>query len=134
MIYTVKSPILGFETTEKLEFTRVDEMFATVKDADREYPSFTLVNPYVLRNGYSFDIPMPISVLLDVKPDSKVNVYSILVVQQPIENSVVNFLAPLIFNEDNQTVAQVVLSSNEYPTFGVAEEIAEYLKLATATA
>ena len=134
MIYQVKSPILGFETTEKLEFTKVDEMFATVKDAEREYPSFTLINPYAVRNNYSFNIPMPISVLLDVKPESKVNVYSIMVVQQPIENSVVNFLAPLIFNEDNQTVAQVVLSSQEYPTFGVAEEMAEYLKAMTEPA
>ena len=48
--------------------------------------------------------------------------------QNPIEKSVVNFIAPLIFNHDNMTMGQAVLDATKYPDFGVAEEIATYLQ------
>jgi len=127
MTFEVKSPILGFESTDSVIFTKVDEVFATVRDTKADHPQFTLINPYVLRE-YSFDIPTPIRILLDLNQDSNVHVYNIMVVMNPIEKSVVNFLAPLVFNENNMTVAQVVLAGRDYPDFGVAEEIGAYLQ------
>lgn len=90
-------------------------------------PSFTLVNPYALRE-YSFDIPTTIKILLDLKEDSKVEVFNIVVLQNPIEKSAVNFLAPLVFNHDNMTMGQVVLDATTHTQFGVAEEFSEYIQ------
>lgn len=40
----------------------------------------------------------------------------------------INFLAPIILNFDNNTLAQVVLNAKDYPNFGVAESIKNYIK------
>ncbi len=127
MSYEVKGPILGFEDTKKVDIVQIDELFATMKDVDNEAISFTLVNPYPLRE-YSFDIPAAVRALLDLKEDSNVRVYNIVVIQKPLEESRINFLAPIIINEDNQTVAQVVLDPKENPDFGIATPIKEFIK------
>jgi flagellar assembly factor FliW len=127
MVFQVKSPILGFGNLEKVEYTKVDEFFSSLKNADGATPAFTLVNPYSLRE-YSFDVPASAKVLLDLKDNSKVEVYCIVVLQNPIEKSAVNFLAPLIFNLDNNTMAQVVLDGSQHSSYGVAEEMELYIK------
>lgn len=126
MVFDVKASILGFDELTKVELSKIDDFFSSLKNADKAAPGFTLVNPYALRE-YSFDIPAATKVLLDLKEDSRVEVYNIVVLQNPIEKSVVNFIAPLIFNYDNMTMGQVVLEAGKYPNFGVAEEIATYV-------
>jgi flagellar assembly factor FliW len=126
MIYQVKAPILGFEQTERIEVTPVDDNFIQIRDVDNSNIAFTLVNPYSLRE-YSFDVPTPIQVLQEIHKESKINVYNIIVIQKDMEKSIVNFLAPLIFNEDNATVGQIVLSSKAYPDYDVAQEMGEFL-------
>ena len=127
MIYQVKTPILGFEQTETVKFEKIDDMTATITDTKNPAISFTLINPYALRE-YSFDVPSPVQVLLEMDQKSKINVYNIMVLQKPIEKSLINFLAPLLFNEDNGTMGQAVLSSKEYPDFGVSVEIESFVK------
>ena len=127
MVFEVKAPILGFDELMKVELKGVDDFFSSLKNVGKSSPAFTLINPYALRE-YSLDIPTSIRVLLDLKENSKVEVYNIVVLQNPIEKSVVNFIAPLIFNHDNMTMGQVVLDSAQYPDFGVAEEISTYLQ------
>jgi flagellar assembly factor FliW len=126
MVFEVKSPILGFDSLTKVEVKKIDNFFSSLKDAESSLPTFTLVNPYALRE-YSFDIPAAIRVLLNLKEDTKVEVYNIIVLQNPIEKSVVNFLAPLVFNMDNMTMGQVVLDARDYENFMVADEISKYL-------
>ncbi|MEA1920833.1 MAG: flagellar assembly protein FliW [Campylobacterota bacterium] len=125
MKYEVKSQIMGFENTLSINFDKIDEMFATIRDSEQEDISFSLVNPYVLRE-YSFEIPLSIKVLLEINENSKLVVYNVVVIQDPLDTSCVNFLAPLIFNEENQTVAQVVLKQSDYPSLGLAESIKSF--------
>jgi flagellar assembly factor FliW len=122
----VKTPILGFEQTETVKFEQIDTMTAKITDTKNPDISFTLVNPYALRE-YSFDVPSPVQVLLEMTETSKINVFNILVLQKPVEKSLVNLLAPLLFNEDNGTMGQAVLSGRDYPDFGVSVEIEKYL-------
>ena len=67
-------------------------------------------------------------VLLEMNQNTKVSVYNIMVLQKPVEKSMVNFLAPLLFNEDNGTMGQAVLSSKEYPDFGVSVAIDSFMQ------
>lgn len=127
MEYAVKSPILGFEDMYSINLEKVDEMFVTIRDTENEDISLTLVNPYTLRE-YSFDVPLSIKTLLDIDEKSKLSVYNVVVIQDPLDTSCINFLAPLIFNEDNKTVAQLVLDSNKHPDFAMAETIRSLLK------
>ncbi len=125
MSYEVKGNILGFEETTTVEINEIDELFSTMQDSNNENISFTIVNPYSLRE-YSFDLPTDIKVLLDIDKDSKVSVYNIAVIQNPLENSTINFLAPIIVNNDNNKIAQAVLNPNKHPDFGMAESIKSF--------
>jgi flagellar assembly factor FliW len=125
MQYEVKSTILGFDQITQVELVEIDELFSTLKSCDGTGVSFTLVNPYALRE-YSFDLPLTIRVLLDINETSNVLVYNVVVIQNPLDESCVNFLAPLIFNQDNATAAQAVLSAVDHPDFGLAEPIKKF--------
>jgi len=125
MSYEVKSHILGFENTTEVDIKEIDPLFYTMTDVNNEHISFTLVNPYLLRE-YSFDVPTDIKVLLDINEDSKISVYNILVIQKPLEKSTINFLAPIVINHDNNRLAQIVLDPKKNPDFGMAETIESF--------
>lgn len=124
--YEVKGSILGFEKTMNVEIVQIDNLFSTIRDLDNENISFTVVNPYELRE-YSFDIQSNIKVLLDIKEKSNLSAYNIVVIQKPLENSTVNFLAPIVINNDNKTIAQAVLDPKRHPDFGMAEKIKSFM-------
>ena len=122
MSYEIRSEILGFPDTTTVEISEIDELFFTMKDTQNSDISFTLVNPYLLRE-YSFDIPTDIKVLLEITAESSLSVYNILVIQKPLEKSVINFLAPILINHDNNKLAQIILDPSKHPDFGMAESI-----------
>lgn len=127
MAYKVKSAILGFVNTKQVNINEIDELFSTMIDIQNKGISFTLINPYLLRK-YSFDIPKETKNLLDINADSKISVYNILLIQKPLEKSTINFLAPIIINHDNNTLAQIVLEPRQNPDYGMAETIASFRK------
>jgi len=127
MAYEVKGEILGFVNTKQVDINEIDELFSTMIDKQNEGISFTLVNPYILRE-YSFDIPTKTKNLLNINNNSKISVYNILLIQKPLEKSTINFLAPIIINHDNNTLAQIVLEPKQNPDYGMAERIESFRK------
>ncbi|WP_415249723.1 flagellar assembly protein FliW [Sulfurimonas sp.] len=123
--YEVKSAILGFENITKIEIHNIDDLFATMQDTNDKNISFTIINPYILRE-YSFDLPSDVKILLGITEDSNVSVYNIVVIQEPLENSLINFLAPIIVNNDNNKIAQAILNKEKHPEFGMAETIKSF--------
>ncbi len=124
MQFDLKVPLLGFESIEKFELEKIDEIFMRLKATGANEPSFTLINPFLLCD-YEFEIPTPTQELLEIDDNSNLLIYNIIVIQNPIEESRINFVAPLVFNTDNQTMAQVIISDN--PNYGVAEPISNFL-------
>ncbi|MBN2870461.1 MAG: flagellar assembly protein FliW [Campylobacterales bacterium] len=124
MQFELKLPLLGFESVSRMELTKIDDIFMRLESVG-EGPSFTLVNPFALRE-YAFDIPSSLQALMEIKEDTNLLIYNIMIVQNPIENSTINFVAPLIFNTDNQTMAQIIVDNRN--DFALAEPIKNYLK------
>ena len=123
--FQVKSPILGFEDVADVNFAEVDDgALAFLGMGDKA--ELLLINPYKVRE-YSFEVPAAIQTLLDIKASSKIKVFCVFVRDKETE-ILINFLAPIILNCDNNTLAQVVLNNKDYPTFGVAESIKNYIK------
>jgi flagellar assembly factor FliW len=125
MSYDVRGELLGFPDTNKVEIVKINDLFSTLKDTKNSNISFTMVNPYALRE-YSFDIPSDIKILLEINEKSSISVYNILIVQKPIEKSTINFLAPIIVNHDNNKLAQVILEPRKHADFGMAESIESF--------
>jgi len=126
MKFEMKLPILGFEDINEYILEEIDEIVAKITAVDNPSIGFTLINPYSLRE-YSFDIPTAARVLLDINEKSDLLVYSVLAMTKPYEKSVVNFLAPIVFNKSNKTAGQIILSENSNPEFGYAQEVSSFL-------
>ncbi len=125
---TVKCPILGFEETKNMEFSVIDEVFLRLKSLDGKDFSFVLINPFLIRPDYDFDIPTYYQELLGLTPNSNYVVYNIVALDETIEESTVNFLAPIIINKDNNSMVQVILDTVNYPDFFQADKISKYMK------
>ncbi len=125
MHYKVVSEILGFKETSDVKIEEIDDIFSKMVDVNNENISFILVKPYMLRE-YEFEIPQDIKQTLDLDEKSNISVYNILLIQKPLEKSTINFLAPIVVNEENKTLAQVVLEPKQHPDFGMAERIESF--------
>ncbi len=124
MKFDVSVPLLGFENVKQVELNKIDEIFMKMKSCNDEYISFTLINPFILRE-YDFDIPKTIQELLEIDDKSNLLILNIVLLQTPVEASVVNFIGPLVFNTDNNKMAQIILA--ESTNYGVAEKISTFL-------
>ena len=127
MKFEVKSEILGFENIKEVELSEIDELFSTLRTTDDSDISFTLVNPNRLRE-YTFDVSTSTETLLDIKDENDLMVFNIVVIQNPLDESKINFQAPLIFNKANGTVAQEVLGIQKYPAYGFDESLKTFTK------
>jgi len=125
MSYKIISEILGFQDTAEVNIKEIDTLFSTMIDSNNTNISFTLVNPYALRE-YPLEIPIDMKNLLEINDDSKISVYNILLIQKPLEKSVINFLAPIIINHDNKHLAQIILDPKKHPEYGMAETIESF--------
>lgn len=123
----VKCPILGFEETKNMEFSTIDEVFLRLKSIDGKDFSFVLINPFLIRPDYDFDIPTYYQELLGLTPTSNYVVYNIVALAETIEESTVNFLAPIVINKDNNSMVQVILDTVNYPDFFQADKISKYI-------
>jgi len=128
MQFELKLPLLGFESIKEMKLTKIDDIFMQLENATNEgKPSFTLINPFALK-PYEIEIPDSVQVLLDIKEDSNILIFNIVVIQTPLENSAVNFIAPIIFNTDNSTMAQTILDGKAAQEHGMAECISDFMK------
>ncbi len=125
MKFDISVPILGFEDVKQVELEKIDDIFMKMQSTTDEHISFTLINPFILRE-YDFELPQNTQDILDANEKSNLLILNIVLIQTPIEDSIVNFIGPLIFNTDNNKAAQVILSNS--PTYSVAEKISTFLK------
>ena len=123
MVLQIKSPILGFESLQSVVFKEIDDLFSTLRDGEI---SFTVLNPFKLMDEYDIEIPDSVKLKLDIQEGDAIAVYCMVVTQEPIKNSVVNFLAPIIVNTDKKLLAQVTLNPQNYTHLGIQDPISKY--------
>ena len=125
MKFDIAEPLLGFEELKQVKLEKVDDIFMKMQSLDDEHISFTLIDPFVLRE-YDFEVPDNVQELLEINKDSNLLVLNIVLIQTPIEDSIVNFIGPIIFNTDTNRAAQIILP--ESTNYGVAEKVSTFLK------
>ena len=125
MKFDISIPLLGFETVKQVELQKIDDIFMKMQSTTDEHISFTLINPFVLRE-YDFEVPKNIQDVLEANEKSNLLILNIVLIQTPIEESIVNFIGPLIFNTDNNKAVQIILPDAD--KYGVAEKISSFLK------
>jgi len=124
MKFDISIPLLGFEDVKEVELEKIDDIFMKMNAINNKHISFTLVNPFALRD-YDFVIPEKMRHLLDISKESNILIFNIVLIQTPIEDSIVNFIAPIVFNSDLKKAAQIILDDTS--KYGVAEKISTFL-------
>ena len=122
MKFKVVLPILGFDEKKEFELEEVNQNFYTLKSDDL---TFTLVNPFALRDDYDFEISEHDQKLLELDQNTKFMVLNIMIVNKPFEESTINFAAPIIFNLDKNILGQVILDKYNY---GLTEPLKNFVK------
>jgi flagellar assembly factor FliW len=128
-VYDVKIPIFGFENIAQIHISPIDNLFSRLYNVNNpDIPVFLLINPHKLRD-YDFDIGTEVRTMLKLNPESKtdLSIYSIMIQDNDIPNSTINFIAPIIINEENNTAAQIILDIKRYPEFQVDEKLSSYI-------
>lgn len=124
MKFDISVPLLGFESIKQVELNKIDDVFMKMVSCEDNQISFTLIDPFILRE-YDFEIPNNVKEIMEIDEKSNLLILNIVLIQTPIESSVVNFVGPLIFNTDNNRAVQVILA--ESTKYGVAEKISIFL-------
>ena len=127
MQFELKLPLLGFDSVTHMTLTKIDDIFMQLENTtDDKKPSFTLINPFVLK-AYEIDIPQATQSLLGITEDSNILIFNVVIIHTPLDQSTINFVAPFIFNTDNQTMAQVILDGKSAQGHGMAERISDFM-------
>ena len=122
--FEVVTPIMGFEDIRELEFIRIDDNFATIRAENGI--SWSLANPYSLRD-YKLALSISAQALLDVAQDSHLEVWCMMIIQSPLEDSRVNFLSPLILNFSNKKLLQFHCAIADYPQYFKLESLRAFI-------
>jgi len=115
-------PILGFEDEKEYELEEISDVFYKLKGKN---VSFTLINPFILRDDYEFEISDNEQKELNLQEGKDVLVLNIVTLNENFDDSTINFAAPLIFNLNDRLMGQVVLDNYDY---SLVEPIKNYLK------
>lgn len=130
MIYKLKTPLLGFQNITEMEFEQIDDLFVQISSVNtKKQTDFILVNPYMLRD-YGIKLTEHIVDTLEIDDDSQILIYNIMVSKDPIEESTINFIAPILFNIQKKVMMQHILDSSTYPEYGLQEKISFYIEQA----
>ena len=109
--------ILGFE--EYSRFTIIDnledDIFYWLQSLDRPELSFIMINPLMFVDEYKINVSSKTRKMLELKGDSDIVFYTIVVIDQSSGDIRTNLRAPIIINAGNNKAAQIVLDE-EYPT------------------
>ncbi len=124
MTFNLKIPFLGFENIKTMELQKIDDVFARLTTSQRNDATFTLINPFILRD-YQFEIPTQIEHLLQLDDAQELLIYNTVVLNSKIEESTINFAAPIVFNVTNKSMAQIILSNSDI--YGIDEKLSSFL-------
>jgi flagellar assembly factor FliW len=107
MVYEVVMPLAGFEDENKFELEKIDDFFSLIKSKPNGI-EIRVINLDTIRN-IGFDIDEETVSKLELTDNSSYSIQYIFVLQNPVQKSIVNLLAPLIFNNDTKKMAQIQL-------------------------
>lgn len=107
MKYTVKNPILGFESLLECEIEQNDGATSILKTNCEDDLRLALMHHLSKDEEEQVYVSESVKALLDIKEDTNVSLYYVMVLDhKDIHNSTVNLASPILVNEDNKTLAQ----------------------------
>ena len=122
-MYKIVLPVLGFESFSSLSIEKIDESFSFL--VFDEKTKITVMNINAL-NKVSFNFEIDDSALekLKIKSKDDFDTYFVVVSQNPIENSIVNLVSPILVNEKEKLIGQYLTYQKVDPCLASINECA----------
>ena len=114
-IYRFERGIPGFEDEHEFVLLPMeDEPFYYLQSLKQEHLAFLLADPFVFFPDYEFELGDSDAKELGI--ESEVLVRCIVTLQEQIEHSTMNILAPIVLNPVKRLGKQIVLHHSDYQT------------------
>ena len=122
-MYKIVLPVLGFESFNSLSIEIIDDSFSFL--VFDEKTKITVMNINAL-NKVSFNFEIDDSALekLKIKSKDDFDTYFVVVSQNPIENSIVNLVSPILVNEKEKLIGQYLTYQKVDPCLASINECA----------
>ncbi|SKC50978.1 flagellar assembly factor FliW [[Eubacterium] yurii] len=113
-ILTLVNGMLGFEDIEKFVLIKEEDIFVEYLQSVKDDIAFAVMDPFIIKQDYTFDIPDMVMKSLDIKSADEVVIKTVVVVPEDITKIRTNLQAPIVFNKTNNKGMQIVLDDT-YP-------------------
>lgn len=107
----------GFDHSKKfilIDSPEENSIFKWLQSVDEPQLAFAVVNPFLVKADYDFEINDEDAGCLGIESPEDVTVYSILVVPEDLTKVSMNLKAPVIINPRRREGAQIVLDTDVY--------------------
>ena len=109
-MYKIELPLLGFEDVKELDIKSLDDNFVTLELNDEKSLNINLVNiNYFKESKFNFNIDDETLEIMNIKNLEDFKIFFCVVMQKPIEDSIVNLAAPVLINEKDKLIGQYVI-------------------------
>ena len=116
-ILTFPDGIPGFEELTKyiiLQNPDKDIPFHWLQSIEEGDLAFVIINPFIFKPDYDFEIPQNIIEKLEIEAPEDVTIFSIVIVPEDIKKMTANLQAPLIINTKNHKGKQIILDDEKH--------------------
>lgn len=112
-IYSFPKGIPGFEEHHRFAVIDMEDTpFSYLQSLVEPEISLLITDPFVFCKEYEFELPNTVREELEL--GAEVQIRNIVTLQEVVQKSTMNLLAPLIFNPANNTARQVILHDSPY--------------------
>ncbi|MEQ6377583.1 flagellar assembly protein FliW [Bacillaceae bacterium S4-13-56] len=117
-VITFPHGIPGFHEFKKFVLLEIPETppFMVLQSVEESYVAFVVVNPYVFRKDYEFNLNESAQELLEVDSETDLKIFSILSLKDPFASSTINLQAPIIINAKKKIGKQYITNSKSFST------------------
>ena len=122
-MYKIVLPLLGFVSFNSLSIEKIDESFSFL--VFDEKTKITIMNIKALNKvSFNFEIDDITLEKLKIKSKDDFDTYFVVVSQNPIENSVVNLVSPILINDKEKLIGQYLTYQKVDPCLASINECA----------
>ena len=113
-ILTIKDGMLGYEDITKFVLIKEEDIFVEYLQSIDEKVAFAVMDPFIVKKDYVFDVPDNVIVSLGITKQEDVVIKTVVVIPEDITKIRTNLQAPIIFNKANNMGVQIILDDS-YP-------------------
>lgn len=113
-VLTLKDGMIGYEYVKRFVLLKEDDIFVEYLQAIDEKITFAVMDPFLVKKDYSFDLPDSVVKSLEIVSQDDIVIKTVVIIPEDITKIRTNLQAPIVFNKSNNKGMQIILDDS-YP-------------------